>query len=225
MDINNKIKQSMSALIPEHDSINEQTQYDELIDEHIEKEKEKVMAADLARIKLKEKQALETKKRINEQERKQIAQNIEEIEILQDSPAAKRFLAGSENDMSPYAGTTRRDIANLMKNLNINTSLYLTQADTYNLLSCLLTCNETQLDAIYNNKKVPLAIKTVIKRLKDDARVGAIDTIERLWDRIFGKNQTAASIQLPEGTNTGILPNTVVSREAYMIIRDTIIGK
>lgn len=226
MEHNRKLVNSISSILPDRDESdpNQSVDYEKAIDQELEQEKQKRTAADLARIKLKEKQALESKKQKSEQERQQIAQNIAEIEVLQDSPAAQRFLAGGENDLSPYAGTTRRDVVKLLSDLNINTSLYLTRADTYNLLSCLLTCNETQLDAIYANKKVPLAIKIVIKRLKDDARVGNIETLERLWDRVFGKNQTAASIQLPEGVNPGLLPNTLVSREAYMIIRDTIIG-
>lgn len=226
MDKNIHLKNSINAILPDHDDSdpNLEVDYEEAIDQEIEAEQQRITAADLARIKLREKQALEQKKNRSEKEQKQIAQNIAEIEVLQDSPAAQRFLAGGENDLSPYAGTTRRDVVKLLNSLNINTSLYLTRADTYNLLSCLLTCNEEQLKAVYSNPKVPLAIKIVIKRLQDDARVGNIDTLERLWDRVFGKNQTAAAIQLPEGVSNGIIPNTLVSREAYMIIRDTIIG-
>ncbi|MDD7521673.1 MAG: hypothetical protein PUK26_06280, partial [Lachnoclostridium sp.] len=135
---------------------------------------------------------------------------------------------------SPYAGTTKRDVVKMLDSLGINLNMYLTRTDTYNLLSCLLTCNEAQLEALYKNSKVPLAIKTVIKRLQEDSRLGNIETIEKLWDRIFGKadkvkldipqqlmNQNGIQVQGVQG----IIPNTVVSREAYMIIRDTIIGK
>ena len=225
-DKNSKLKNSISAILPDYDDSdpNQSVDYEEVIDQEIEAEQQRMTAADLARLKLKEKNALESKRIKSEQERQKIAENIAEIEVLQDSPAAQRFLAGGENDLSPYAGTTRRDVVKLLSNLNINMSLYLTRADTYNLLSCLLTCNESQLDAVYKNAKVPIAIKIVIKRLKEDAKLGNIDTLERLWDRVFGKNQTAASIQLPDGVQPGLLPNTRVSREAYMIIRDTIIG-
>ena len=61
----------------------------------------------------------------------------------------------------------------------------------------------------------------------DDAKLGNMDTIEKLWDRIFGK-AGKATLEIP-GTQPmvaqGIIPNTIVSREAYTIIRDTIIGK
>ena len=115
----------------------------------------------------------------------------------------------------------------MLNSLNINLSLNLSQSDTYNLLGCLLTCNEAQLHALYNNNKVPLAVKTIIKRLLDDSKLGNTKTIEKLWDRIFGKAGKAV-FEMPLQQHTvaqGIIPNTIVSREAYTIIRDTIIGK
>ena len=162
-----------------------------------------------------------------EKEKQQALQNIAELEVIEDSPEAQNFLSGEgHSDLSPYAGTTKRDVVKLLDSLNINLNLYLTRTDTYNLLSCLLTCNENQLNALYSNPRVPLAIKTVIKRLKEDAKLGNVETIERLWDRIFGKTN-AAMLELPQQNQSlpGIIPNTVVSREAYMVIRDTIIGK
>lgn len=120
-------------------------------------------------------------------------------------------------------GTTRPEVVRLLTQLNVNLNLQLTKSDTANLLACLLTANENQLNAIYKNKKVPVAVKTVIKRLLDDAKLGNIETVEKLWDRIFGK--AGMMLNLPEQTQqmTGIIPNTPVSREAYIVIRDTLL--
>ena len=120
-------------------------------------------------------------------------------------------------------GTSRPEITKLLTSLNINLSVQLTKQDTANLLACLLTCNHSQLQALMTNKKVPVVIKTVIKRLVEDEKLGNIETIEKLWDRIFGKGPMQLS--LPEGQQlqTGIIPNQPVSREAYLIIRDTLI--
>lgn len=119
-------------------------------------------------------------------------------------------------------GTTRPEVVKLLTALNVNLNLQLTKNDTANLLACLLTANETQLRAIYANKKVPIAVKTVIKRLLDDVKIGNIETVEKLWDRVFGK--AGMMLNLPEQTQqqTGIIPNTPVSREAYIVIRDTL---
>lgn len=120
-------------------------------------------------------------------------------------------------------GTTRPEITKLLTSLNINLNIQLTKQDTANLLACLLTCNESQLVALQNNKKVPVAIKIVIKRLIEDMKLGNIETVDHLWDKIFGKG--AMQLNLPEAQQlqTGIIPNVPVSREAYIILRDTLI--
>lgn len=111
----------------------------------------------------------------------------------------------------------------LLAGLNINLSVRLTKADTANLLACLLTCNESQLSALMSNKKVPVVIKTVIKRLLEDMRLGNIDTIEKLWDRVFGKGQMLLELPDAQQAQTGILPNVPISREAYIVIRENLI--
>lgn len=240
-------KKNIDSLLPEHDELNENYDYQQSrqakVQSAIEKTEQKMNAATIARMKLREKQELEKLQRRKEDpsyaltpkqkekyelEQERIKENIAELEVIEASPEAQNFLAGGDSDVAPYSGTTKRDVLKLLNSLNINLSLHLTQADTYNLLSCLLTCNDAQLNALYNNSKVPVAIKTVIKRILDDARLGNIDTIERLWDRIFGKAQKT-TLEMPVSTQIpgvpGIIPQTVVSREAYTIIRDTIIGR
>ena len=59
-------------------------------------------------------------------------------------------------------------------------------------------------------------------RLIEDMKLGNIETVEKLWDRIFGKG--AMQLNLPEQAQlrTGILPNVPISREAYVIIRESL---
>ena len=119
-------------------------------------------------------------------------------------------------------GASRPEITKLLTSLNINLSVQLSKQDTANLLACLLTCNESQLSALLSNKKIPVVIKTVIRRLIEDMKLGNIETVEKLWDRIFGKG--AMQLNLPEQAQlqTGILPNVPISREAYVIIRESL---
>ena len=119
-------------------------------------------------------------------------------------------------------GASRPEIVKLLTSLNINLSVQLTKQDTANLLACLLTCNESQLQALMNNKKIPVVIKTVIKRLIEDMKLGNIDTVEKLWDRIFGKGQMQLNLPEQQQLQTGIIPNVPISREAYIVIRDTL---
>lgn len=128
------------------------------------------------------------------------------------------------NNALKLQGTSRKEITALMASLGINTSVQLTKADTQNIVACLLTCNETQLHALMSNKKVPIAAKVIIKRLLDDAKVGNIDTVERLWDRIFGKQGLVQALPEQQAQQMqGLIPNVPVSREAYILIRDTLI--
>lgn len=149
-------------------------------------------------------------------------QPLHPVELAEASPSRKTYSSTITKALQ-MQGTTRPEVLKLLASLNINLSVQLSKSDTANLLACLLTCNEAQLAALYNNKKVPVVIKTVIKRLQEDAKLGNIDTVERLWDRVFGKN--AMTLDLPERAqiDTGIIPNTPISREAYIVIRDSLI--
>lgn len=121
-------------------------------------------------------------------------------------------------------GTTRSDVLKLLQKLNINLNMQLTKTDTQNLLATLLTCNEKQLKALQANPKVPVVIKIVIKRLIFDMSTGDMASIDLIWDRIFGKTAMVIDTPSTPGLN-GIIPNTPVSREAYLVIRDTYLGR
>lgn len=173
---------------------------------------------------LQAKRIAEQQKRIDAIE----ALEAETIEPLEATELAERHNSGKGSYSSAIRsalqlqGASRPEITKLLTSLNINLSVQLTKQDTANLLACLLTCNHSQLQALMANKKVPVVIKTVIKRLIEDEKLGNIETIEKLWDRIFGKGPMQLS--LPEGQQlqTGIIPNVPVSREAYIVIRDTL---
>ena len=171
------------------------------------------------------KQIAEQKKRVEAVE----ALEAQTVEPLKATELAKRHDSGKGSYSSAIRsalqlqGASRPEITKLLTSLNINLSVQLTKQDTANLLACLLTCNHSQLQALMANKKVPVVIKTVIKRLIEDEKLGNIETIEKLWDRIFGKGPMQLS--LPEGQQlqTGIIPNQPVSREAYIVIREALL--
>lgn len=174
---------------------------------------------------------LQAKRIVEQQKRVEAIEALEAqtVEPLKATELAERHDSGKGSYSSTirsalqFQGASRPEITKLLTSLNINLSVQLTKQDTANLLACLLTCNHSQLQALMANKKVPVVIKTVIKRLIEDEKLGNIETIEKLWDRIFGKGPMQLS--LPEGQQlqTGIIPNQPVSREAYILIRDTLI--
>lgn len=174
---------------------------------------------------LQAKRIAEQQKRIDAIE----ALEAETIEPLEATELAERHNSGKGSYSSAIRsalqlqGTSRPEITKLLTSLNINLSVQLTKQDTANLLACLLTCNHSQLQALMANKKVPVVIKTIIKRLIEDEKLGNIETIEKLWDRIFGKGQMQLNLPEQQQLQTGIIPNVPVSREAYLIIRENLI--
>lgn len=249
-----KITDDLSSILPERNlQPGRQNARNKALEDEAAKIKARQDAKEVARIKAIEKAKLrnEEKKQAKAQElgvelqkgqtlfqAEKIAEQKAKIEVLEQieedikSPLHPVVLAEKRQPYSSAVGvalqvqgTTRPEVLKLLTSLNINLNLQLTKQDTMNLLACLLTCNESQLLALMSNKKVPVVIKTVIKRLIEDMKLGNIDTVERLWDRIFGKGAMCVNIPDQMQTETGIIPNTPVSREAYIVIRDTLMGK
>lgn len=121
-------------------------------------------------------------------------------------------------------------LSRLLDSLNVNLDTGLSKNDTDSLLAALLTATESQLDALYNNPSVPVVIKTLVRRLLMDSTRGDTATIERLWDRLFGKPANALAIATPAqqqaapAADQSIIPSTPVSREAFLILRETLMG-
>ena len=152
------------------------------------------------------------------------SQTVEPLNATELAEITKRGTYQSTvNKALMLQGPSRPEMAKLLTSLNINLSVQLTKQDTANLLACLLTCNSSQLQALMSNKRVPVVIKTVIRRLIEDEKFGNTETIEKLWDRIFGKGPMQLDLPEQQQLQTGIIPNVPISREAYVVIRDTLI--
>ena len=128
-------------------------------------------------------------------------------------------------------GTTSVQIARLLKRLNIEHTIKLDKKETMDLLSVLLMCNEKQLNAMASNNKIPAVIRIIIKALQNDIKIGSLDTVEKLWDRVFGKpTQTTESTATVQSASplTSLIPglhDKPMSREAYIMIKERIIGE
>lgn len=174
---------------------------------------------------------LQAKRIVEQQKRVEAIEALEAqtVEPLKATELAERHDSGRGSYSSvirsalQLQGASKPEITKLLTSLNINLSVQLSKQDTANLLACLLTCNESQLQALMNNKKIPVVIKTVIKRLIEDMKLGNIETVEKLWDRVFGKGQMQLNLPEQQQLQTGIIPNVPVSREAYLIIRENLI--
>ncbi len=166
--------------------------------------------------------AAEQKKRVEAIEAIE-AQTVTPLDPAELSERKGTYSASTTGQLLQLQGSSRPEIVKLLTSLNINLSVQLTKQDTANLLACLLTCNESQLQALVSNKKIPVVIKTVIKRLIEDMKLGNIETVEKLWDRVFGKGQMQLNLPEQQQLRMGILPDVPVSREAYIVIREALL--
>ena len=171
----------------------------------------------------------------------QIAQEVSVIEELEAEtmPYAIEKLRSKDGPdptqtLAPVLSNRKAEVTRLMQELNVNLDRGLTKADTENLLAALLTASEAQLVAIRDNSAVPVAIKTIINRLLADVQRGDTATVERLWDRLFGRPSNSSTLSVGLGgqpaptspaapDTSNVIPSTPVSREAYLVIRETLL--
>ena len=224
-------KDAIDELLPNRQidiNVDVQDVREESIKKHEHSLNSRYKSYELAKIKLKEKREQERVEKYDgytsftEFKEADTQKKIENAKLAIKNAEASQPLVLVNKDQITTSGVTKPEIMRLMAKLNINLNIQLTRSDTMNLLATLLTCNEAQLKALEKNQKVPVAIKIVINRLLKDSAVGNIETIERLWDRVFGK--APAIVDTPEGYNS-ILPNKPVTREAYILIRQTLMGQ
>lgn len=134
--------------------------------------------------------------------------------------------------VGPGAKDSPAQIAILMEDLGINLDMKFSKKNTYDLMSVLLTCSEAQLEAMQQNSRVPVMIKTIIKSILADYKDGRMTTVERLWNRLFGPTFTDEPQQAQAGTTINVLSvvpgigsgTRPISREGYALIRDKVFG-
>lgn len=134
------------------------------------------------------------------------------------APEFLQMGSSGNKDMLALQGTTNTDCEKLLRSLGVQTSVQLTRNDTYNLLASLMSCNERQIDALLKNEQLPLAIKIVLKRLKEDAKTGDMENVYKLWDKLFGKGPLRDDLPTTGIVESGVFPSHPMSREAYAII-------
>lgn len=144
-------------------------------------------------------------------------------DIVPEHEATVAFPAHIQHLDTPLPSGT----AQLLKTLNIDASkIQLTKAELNTLVTGLMMCSEQQLQHIKQNNETPIVVKIVIKALEMDLKVGAMDVVERLWDRLFGKpTQQVIQDVRPVSAIQELIPGTgqgPISREAYILIRERI---
>ena len=139
------------------------------------------------------------------------------VESINNSPSRL-----ASRNIVEVQGATKGDVGRLFASIGLNTNFGMSKKDTRDMVASLLLCNENQLIAIASNPKVPVAVKTIIKSLLNDMKYGNTETVDKLWDRVFGRD-ISAQADAQQAQAQGAIPNAPISREAYIILRDTLI--
>lgn len=137
----------------------------------------------------------------------------------------------------------RRDRASeLLASLGLTSSgaAQMSRADLAAVLEVLLSADEDELRRLHDRPDTPTSLKTIIRRVLADMQSGSLKALQSLWDRLYGRAPLtapdAASAVSPSSPSSpsqssqqalqdvlqGVLPQTPVSREAYIVIRDTL---
>lgn len=138
----------------------------------------------------------------------------------------------------------RRDRASaLLESLGLTSpdTAQMSRADLAAVLEVLLSADEASLRALHDRPDTPTSLKTIIRRVLADMQSGSLKALHSLWDRLYGRAPLTApdtpspsspsqssSPSSPSGQQAlqdvlqGVLPQTPVSREAYIVIRDTL---
>jgi len=89
----------------------------------------------------------------------------------------------------------------------------ITKDDSYRLMTHLLMASKSQLEAMARNPDLPIAILTQIKAIITDLADGNTSTVDRLFDRLYGRSMQPMEIAGAKGIP--LIPDKPMSRKAY----------
>jgi hypothetical protein len=66
------------------------------------------------------------------------------------------------------------------------------------LLRFLLSCTKSQIEALLRDSNAPLFIVSLIRAIMTDLQNDKVDTVNRLFDRVYGKTFASTEISITE---------------------------
>lgn len=156
----------------------------------------------------------------------QSAKETPKKDTLEITTPAKEAKPMPKNPQELTRMVSRQKTAQLLTSMGIDLGVKFSKKDMTDILTHLLSANQQQLTALKKSPQTPIAIKTIIVSIENDAKNGEMETINKLWSRLFGKEgfteSTPVTATMSETTstmNSGTgLP--VVSRKTLMVIKN-----
>lgn len=134
----------------------------------------------------------------------------------------KRFSATNQPHIK--GGRKPSRITTLIKIFGMeDQSQAISKDDAYKLMAHLLSCSKTQLEAMARNPDLPISIVCQIKAIITDLSYGRTDTVDRLFDRLYGKSMVSMEITGAQGIP--LIPDKPMSRIAYQKLLSKLQGE
>lgn len=89
----------------------------------------------------------------------------------------------------------------------------ISKEDTVRLLRHILNCSKAELELIARNHDLPILILSQIQAIVSEIKNGKTDTVDKLFDRIYGKTPTTMEVTGAQGSP--LIPETPMSRQEY----------
>ena len=98
----------------------------------------------------------------------------------------------------------------------------ISKEDALKLMTKVLMSSKADLEAMARNADLPIAIACQIKAIVTDMQNGRTDTVDRLFDRLYGKSIQPMELTGAEGTP--LIPKEPMSRKEYAAMLNKLKG-
>ena len=92
----------------------------------------------------------------------------------------------------------------------------LSKEDLLRLLKYIIMCNRYQLEEVARHPDIPIIMANQIKAIVTDLAKGKTETVDRIWDLVFGK--TIEPIEIISTNGLELIPKRPMSRKDYEIM-------
>lgn len=75
----------------------------------------------------------------------------------------------------------------------------ISKEDVVKIMSYLITCNKSQLETMIKNPDLPMFAICQIKALISDCQIGKTETVDRIFDRLFGRSMQPVELTGADG--------------------------
>ncbi len=97
----------------------------------------------------------------------------------------------------------------------------LSKEDILKLLEYIIICNKAQLETIARNPDLPMIIVNQIKAIVTDLASGKTDTVDKIFDRLYGK--ATISLEVTGAAGVPLIPDKPMSRKEYETMYEQLI--